>query len=345
MERERLNRLVEAPEALGKEDLADVQALAERYPWFAGAQVLNSIGQHLAGEVLSDETLTTAAAHVPSRAVLFDLMGTPRPLAPMSVVPAGPTVEIDTAAPVNEEPTPVEISDPDPTPATVAPTFVAPVPEPTETDPLERQFLEAALASSYDLSWMQPPPADPVPALPAELPPPQVIEPLPDQVIGMTEEEAPPLPEPEVRPAPRPSRMRFTDWLVEEPANIGPAHTTPSEALPAVERLEPLAPRQTIQPVIPAAEVVDTRDLIARFISQQNPQPPAKAEFYTPQQAAKRSLDDSTGMVTETLARIYAKQGDLPKAIDAYRRLALKYPEKSAYFAALAKELEGQQHK
>ena len=46
-----------------------------------------------------------------------------------------------------------------------------------------------------------------------------------------------------------------------------------------------------------------------------------------------------------TLARIYEKQGNLPKAIDTYRRLALKYPEKAAYFAALQKNLEDQQIK
>ena len=40
-----------------------------------------------------------------------------------------------------------------------------------------------------------------------------------------------------------------------------------------------------------------------------------------------------------------AKQGNVPKAIEAYRRLALKYPEKSAYFAALQKELEAQLNK
>jgi tetratricopeptide (TPR) repeat protein len=47
-------------------------------------------------------------------------------------------------------------------------------------------------------------------------------------------------------------------------------------------------------------------------------------------------------LVTETLARIYEKQGNLQKAIDAYRKLALKYPEKSAYFAALSRSLEEQ---
>ena len=86
-------------------------------------------------------------------------------------------------------------------------------------------------------------------------------------------------------------------------------------------------------------------DLIDRFIRQQEPPPLPKSEFYTPQQAGKRSLDDSDGLVTETLAKVYVKQGNLPKAIDTYYKLGLKYPEKSAFFAALAKELEVQQHK
>jgi hypothetical protein len=45
-------------------------------------------------------------------------------------------------------------------------------------------------------------------------------------------------------------------------------------------------------------------------------------------------------MISETLARIYAQQGNIPKAIDAYKRLSLKIPEKSSYFAALIKDLE-----
>jgi hypothetical protein len=91
-------------------------------------------------------------------------------------------------------------------------------------------------------------------------------------------------------------------------------------------------------PVAPAV----SRDLIDRFIEQESPAPAKKAAFFTPQQAAKRSLDDTAGLVTETLARIYEKQGNLPKAIDAYRKLAVKYPEKSAYFVALSRSLEEQ---
>ena len=48
--------------------------------------------------------------------------------------------------------------------------------------------------------------------------------------------------------------------------------------------------------------------------------------------------DDS--FVTETLAKIYEKQGDYKKAARAYKNLSLKYPEKRTYFAALQKKAE-----
>lgn len=63
-------------------------------------------------------------------------------------------------------------------------------------------------------------------------------------------------------------------------------------------------------------------------------------KFFTPQQDAKQSLLENEHLVTETLAKIYALQGNNAKAIRAYEILSLKFPQKSVYFASLIEKLK-----
>jgi len=53
-----------------------------------------------------------------------------------------------------------------------------------------------------------------------------------------------------------------------------------------------------------------------------------------------RSDSEPEELVTETLAMIYFEQKNYDKALEAFKKLSLKYPEKSVYFATRIEEIE-----
>lgn len=53
-----------------------------------------------------------------------------------------------------------------------------------------------------------------------------------------------------------------------------------------------------------------------------------------------KEREDAPAFVTETLAKIYVRQGMYKQAILAYEKLSLKYPEKNIYFAGQIDEVK-----
>jgi Tfp pilus assembly protein PilF len=81
-------------------------------------------------------------------------------------------------------------------------------------------------------------------------------------------------------------------------------------------------------------------ELIDRFI-QQNPKIVPRRDEPAAEIDLSNSLKiDRKELMTETLARVYLEQGKYKKAIQAYRVLSLKYPEKSGFFADQIKAVE-----
>lgn len=154
--------------------------------------------------------------------------------------------------------------------------------------------------------------------VPASVPEPEPA-PVPDLEPDSTHEtnlEPEPAPEPVLEPEPAPVLVyqEFSSWI----SAFQP---------PALKKSERKKATPTVAPTI------------APIAVQTGPETP-ELEEESPknqgiaQQLAEKSVTENQDVVSETLAKLYAKQGYRDKAAQMYARLALLFPEKSPYFAA-----------
>lgn len=143
----------------------------------------------------------------------------------------------------------------------------------------------------------------------------------------------------------------FVDWLnriKKESHTIQPAETPKTEIKAAdVEQNQPIKAEDLSKTQAePKIEKKNTdfeqkKSIIDKIIDAD----PGRiklgnTKFFTPSTEAKQSLLENEHLVTETLAKIYALQGNISKAIRAYEILSLKFPQKSVYFASLIEKLK-----
>lgn len=81
-------------------------------------------------------------------------------------------------------------------------------------------------------------------------------------------------------------------------------------------------------------------ELIDKFIKNENPGISRETEIALSNPLPEYKVENDDEFISDTLAKIYIKQGHFEKALSTYEKLSLKYPEKNIYFAAQIKMLK-----
>lgn len=164
---------------------------------------------------------------------------------------------------------------------------------------------------------------------------------LPDSVVEDVVLEAVEAPTEDLLPANqpgKPAKNEFGFGFVKVPVKKQKGKETPLVPVEPVYQL-PAGPSKKKKEKKPEDAIIE------RFLEK----PPAftspKLDFGDPvptDDLAQKSGFLTEEIVTENMAMIYLKQKNIEKALSTFRKLQLKFPEKSDYFAALIKNLESQ---
>jgi len=168
-------------------------------------------------------------------------------------------------------------------------------------------------------------------------------EPVAQSVSPAQPEPVIPVPQPVEQPAaevPKPERFSREELLAivrKRLAEIGADSW--GEPAESSETERESTPEQLPAGDLKLAGTISKSALIEKFIREEPKITPPKSSFFSPTESAVRSNMDEEEIVSETLAHLYARQGNIQKAIHIYEKLSLLNQEKSRYFAARIQEL------
>lgn len=125
-----------------------------------------------------------------------------------------------------------------------------------------------------------------------------------------------------------------------DPVDVNPETSIEAQGNSNAESSTSLSDKPSV-PVQSESRLLSEGDLIDKFLAE-NPRITPSRERQAAQQddISKPFTEQTDGLVSETLAKIYVKQKYYSRAIDIYDKLCLKYPEKSSYFASQIKSIK-----
>ncbi|WP_435654470.1 hypothetical protein, partial [Cellulophaga baltica] len=123
-------------------------------------------------------------------------------------------------------------------------------------------------------------------------------------------------------------KYSFTEWM--QLASKKPIDR--SQKIPTKEEEAPKSLKEQPKTGVKKASRKKKFDLIDQFI-EKNPKIVPKEKNAIPVPINDPVKIDTTELMTATLAKVYLEQKKFKKAIQAYKILSLKYPEKSSFFA------------
>lgn len=343
MQQQQFIDIIKQPSKIEQTHLSDLEVLINEYPFFESAHLLYTKGLHKLQSINYSKQLRKTAIVANSRSVLYELIHQ------QDIVPAQNTVEevpvvkledVKVDETVEAEVTPKQQSGPvTVTNNDIKVIYINTVSNPTVTPEKlikeeEITTQEIDIVKQIENDTEAPVQDFDVDKLNKDI----EIEISKGIVQSYVQTDI--IKTPELAKEEKVEPSSFTDWLKTIQKE---AHTFQTES----KKVEPeisknLENEQKTVKIDKKSSVFDEkRQLIDKIIESD----PGRIKlgtnkFFTPATDAKQSLLENEHLVTETLAKIYALQGNISKAIRAYEILSLKFPQKSVYFASLIEKLK-----
>jgi hypothetical protein len=338
---ERVNRqhflkVLQAPNSMAPTDLQELEVLVREYPYSQLLHTLMAKGTHDAQSPEAPHRLSRAAMYIADRAVLREIMESTRQgRTPLPITPDSNSAVENTPPPKPSKPLP-SYND------------LQPIGH-EDAEILRREVMQnleqlVRLKHAYEVEELREEASKPKNskrevAVTSSVKKPRAT-PSKKEVEKINEKALQPKP----RKKPIKKVVTKAAEVLKKPGRTVKAKTSTTTAPTVVTEDTLIASVAQKQEKIPAkTNQKQQLKIIEKFIKEQPSlkiSKPGAQEEKEVKDLSQSSTDFGEDLISENLAQILAKQGKKEKAIDIYKKLIWKYPQKKSYFAALIEDLK-----